>query len=451
MTAPGDSSIDASPSQVYFATEGAGQESSRTDSWWQRARRRLPGGVNSPVRSFASVGGEPFVVASGRGSRLTTTDGRQLIDYVQSYGASILGHADADVVAAIARAAEAGTSFGTPTPGEVELAEEMVARVPGLEMVRMVSSGTEAVMSAIRLARAATGRDRLVTFSGCYHGHSDAVLATGGSGVATLGLAGSVGVPAGAVAETLVVPYNALPELDERVAAVLVEPVAANMGLVPPAPGFLSGLRRACDSVGALLIFDEVITGFRLAYGGAAEMFGVTPDLFCFGKVIGGGLPLAAFGGRRSMMELLAPTGPVYQAGTLSGNPVATAAGRTVLSKLTRPSYEELTQVATDLARVLIGGLTDAGFDVHVPRVGPLVGLYFGRQPVENYEQARKSVGLGLYPGFFHALLTRGVFIAPGPYESLFPSLAHRPADLEETAEAVASAAAWLAASSRSR
>ncbi|MGH3281964.1 MAG: glutamate-1-semialdehyde 2,1-aminomutase, partial [Trebonia sp.] len=291
----------------------------RSAELFARAQRVIPGGVNSPVRAFRSVGGTPYFVARAEGAHVWDVDGNRYIDYVQSYGASILGHAHPKVVEAVRSAAGAGTSYGAPTEREVLLAEEICNRVAGCERVRLVSSGTEAAMSAVRLARGATARDRVVVFAGCYHGHSDALLAGGGSGVATLGLPASAGVPEAAVSATLVVPYNTVPELDGDVACVVVEPVAANMGLVPPVPGFLAGLRQACDRVGALLIFDEVITGFRLARGGASGAYGVRPDLWCFGKVIGGGLPLAAFGGRRDVMGELAPEGPVYQAGTLSG------------------------------------------------------------------------------------------------------------------------------------
>ena len=297
--------------------------------WFERARRVIPGGVDSPVRSFAAVGGTPYTVVTGEGPYVVDAEGMRYIDLVQSYGAVLLGHAHPAVTAAVAEAATRGTTFGAPTPGEVLLAEAICARVPGCEQVRLVTSGTEAAMSAVRLARGATGRDRVVKFDGCYHGHSDALLAGGGSGVAMLGLPGSAGVSAGAVAETEVVPYNVVPELDERVACVIVEPVAANMNLVAPTPGFLEGLRAECDRVGALLLFDEVITGFRLGSAGATGWSRVTPDLWCFGKVIGGGLPVGAFGGRRALLEELAPAGPVYQAGTLSGNPLATAAGAT--------------------------------------------------------------------------------------------------------------------------
>jgi glutamate-1-semialdehyde 2,1-aminomutase len=406
----------------------------RNQELFERANRVIPGGVNSPVRAFRSVGGTPYFVQRGEGAYVWDADGNRYIDFVQSYGASILGHAHPKVVEAVRAAAAEGTSFGAPTEREVLLAEEISGRVPGCDLVRLVSSGTEATMSAVRLARGATGRDRVVLFAGCYHGHSDGLLAGGGSGVATLGLPASAGVTKAAVSDTLVVPYNAVPSLDSDVACVIVEPVAANMGLVPPAPGFLQGLRAECDRVGALLIFDEVITGFRLAHGGAAEVTGVHPDLWCFGKVIGGGLPLAAFGGRRDVMEQLAPLGPVYQAGTLSGNPLATAAGLAVLGQLTPDSYRELVTRVGRFAAAL-AGVTGA----HVPVAGPLVGVFFSDTPVADYDGARRSADTGLYPGFMHGLLERGVAVAPGAYEVLFPSLAHTDADYETTIEALGS------------
>ncbi len=414
-------------------------EWSQNESWYERAQRVIPGGVNSPVRAFRSVGGTPYFVTRGEGSSVWDADGNQYIDYVQSYGASILGHAHPKVVEAVRRAAGDGTSFGAPTEREVLLAEEICTRVVGCEQVRLVSSGTEAAMSAIRLARGVTGRDRVVVFSGCYHGHSDSLLASGGSGVATLGLPASAGVPKAAVADTLVVPYNVVPGISDDVACVIVEPVGANMGLVPPAPGFLEGLRDVCDRVGALLIFDEVITGFRLGFGGASGVYDVRPDLWCFGKVIGGGLPLAAFGGRRDVMDHLAPVGDVYQAGTLSGNPLATAAGLAVLSQLDTGAYTEL---VARVGRFGAGLAAALGPGVQVPVVGPLVGVFFSATPVMDYEGATRSAASGRYPSLMHGLLERGVAIAPGAYEVFFPSLAHTDADLERTVEAFAEVAA---------
>jgi glutamate-1-semialdehyde 2,1-aminomutase len=412
-------------------------------SWYARAQARIPGGVNSPVRAFGSVGGKPFFVKSAHGAYLVDTEGREYLDYVQSWGASILGHADPAVVDAVQRAAAEGTSYGAPTTREVELAEAICARVPAVEKVRLVSSGTEAAMTAVRLARGATGRSKIVKFAGCYHGHADALLAQAGSGVATLGLPGSAGVTPGTVTDTIVVPYNDLAALDAAlaehgadVAAILVEPIAANMGLVVPVEGYLAGLRERCTRHGALLVIDEVITGFRVGAGGAQGKYGITPDLSIFGKVVGGGLPLAALGGPAAVMDELAPLGPVYQAGTLSGNPLATAAGLAVLAQLDAGSYDELEAIAARLAHGLRRAFEEAGVAAQVTRAFTLVGLFFAPAPVHDYDQAR-AADHARYATLFHGLLDRGVYFAPSGYETLFPSLAHTAADIDRTIEAV--------------
>ncbi len=413
-------------------------------AWFDRALAVIPGGVDSPVRSFRSVGGTPYTVARGQGAYVWDVEGTRYLDYVQSYGASLLGHAHPAVVEVLKEAVAQGTTFGAPTPGEVLLAEAMTDRVAGLEQLRLVSSGTEAVMSAVRLARGASGRDKIVKFDGCYHGHSDALLVAGGSGVAQMGLPGSAGVTAGAVGDTIVAPYNVVPTLDESVAAVLVEPVAANMNLVAPHPGFLSGLRAECDRVGALLVFDEVITGFRLDFAGAERFFGVTPDLWCFGKVIGGGLPVGAFGGSRTILSSLAPLGPVYQAGTLSGNPLATAAGAKVLSLVTPSDYDALAKRVAQFASRVEEAVRSTGLHCVAPVQGPLMGLYLSREPFDaptDFDGAKLLCDNGLYREFFHAMLSQGVALAPGAYEILFVSLAHSDEDLTFTVDAAARAA----------
>jgi glutamate-1-semialdehyde 2,1-aminomutase len=421
-------------------TGAAVPEPTTNDGWFERAGRVIPGGVNSPVRAFASVGGSPYFVARASGATITDVEGVERIDLVQSYGAIIAGHAHPSIVEAVTRAAADGTSYGAPTAREVLLAEAVVDRVPSVEKLRLVSSGTEATMTAIRIARGFTGRPTMVKFSGCYHGHSDALLVEGGTAMATLGLPASAGVTESAVANTVVVPYNQVPELADDVACVIVEPVAANMGLVPPVPGFLEGLRAECDRVGALLIFDEVITGFRVARGGAEELLGVTPDLSAFGKVIGGGLPIGAVGGRAEIMDVLAPLGPVYQAGTLSGNPLATAAGLAALDLLDASAYEQLGSSATRLADGLAGAFASAGLTAVVPRVASLVGLFLGDTAPTDYPSAQRT-DEATYRVLFHELLDRGVAIAPGAYEVLFPGLAHTDAVVDQLVERAGDAA----------
>jgi len=413
---------------------------------FERSCAVIPGGVNSSIRAFRAVGGTPYVVASAHGPYVVDVEGTRYIDLVQSYGAIILGHAHPAITAAVSAAAAGGTSYGAPTPGELLLAEAMAARVPSCERVRLMNSGTEATSTAVRLARGFTGRDRIVIFHGNFHGATDALLAAGGSGIATLGLPGTAGVPAGAVANTMVVPYNRVPELDEQVAAVLVEPVAANMGVVAPAPGFLQGLRAECDRVGALLAFDEVITGFRLGPGGAQEAFGVRPDLTTFGKVIGGGLPIGAVGGRRDIMETLSPLGSVFHAGTLAGNPLATAAGRTALELLTPGAYEQLAAGAAQLGAALQAACDAAGFPAKFPVVGTLVGMYFGDGPLPTDFAGAKTTDERAYARFFHAMLREGVALAPGAYEALFVGLGHTPDVIAAVGDAASRAARAAAA-----
>jgi glutamate-1-semialdehyde 2,1-aminomutase len=409
---------------------------------YRRARDLIPGGVNSPVRAMRAVGlDEPFFVRRAEGAYLETEDGDRYLDWVLSWGPLVFGHADPETVAAVIEAARQGTSFGAPTEREVELAAEIVDAVPSIEQVRLVSSGTEAVMSAIRLARAVTGRDRIIKFAGCYHGHSDALLASAGSGLATLGIPASPGVPSAAAADTIVCRFNdldgtagAVAQHGEGLACILVEPVAGNMGVVPPVPGFLDGLRKLCDAAGALLVFDEVITGFRVARGGAQERFGVEPDLTVLGKIAGGGLPLAAFGARGELMERVAPAGNVYQAGTLSGNPLATAAGLSVLRRLRDPSvYEELERRGARLER----GLREVSDgEATVQRIGAMLTLFLSREPVANFDDASRC-DTERYGALFRHLLERGIYVAPSQFEAIFLSLAHGDEEIDRTVAAV--------------
>ncbi len=417
---------------------GAGVPSNA--AMFERSRQAIPGGVNSSIRAFKAVGGSPYVVARAQGAHVYDVEGTRYIDLVQSYGAVILGHAHPAITAALQAAAVDGTSFGAPTPREMKLAEAIRERVPSCERVRLMNSGTEATSTVVRLARGLTGRSRIVTFAGNFHGATDALLAAGGSGVATLGLPGTAGVPPEAVANTIVAPYNVVPVLDEQVAAVIVEPVAANMGLVAPLPGFLEGLRAECDRVGALLVFDEVITGFRLGAGGAQGAFGVRPDLTCFGKVIGGGLPIGAVGGRRDVMEHLSPLGPVFHAGTLAGNPMATAAGLAALDTLTPEVYALLEERAARVAAALGEACTSAGLPALFPVVGTLIGLHLGDTLPTNFDEAKRT-DEAAYAALFHAMLREGVAMAPGAYEALFVGLGHDDAVIDELSEAAHRAA----------
>jgi glutamate-1-semialdehyde 2,1-aminomutase len=405
---------------------------------YRRALELIPGGVNSPVRAMRAVGlDEPFFVRRAEGAYVEDVDGNRYLDWVMSWGPLLFGHADPETVEAVRAAAEHGTSFGAPTEAEVELAAEIADAVPSVEKVRLVSSGTEAAMGAVRLARAFTSRDRILKFAGCYHGHSDALLASAGSGVATLGLPSSPGVPAAATSHTIVSAYNdvdaaaaAVARYGEGLAAILVEPVAGNMGVVPPEPRFLDVLRALCDASGALLVFDEVITGFRVARGGAQELYGVMPDLTILGKIVGGGLPLAAFGGRADVMDRLAPNGDVYQAGTLSGNPLATAAGLAVLRRLRDADvYDELERR---------GARLEAGLAAHgrVQRIGAMATLFMTDAPVRNFEDAQRC-DTDRYAALFRHLLARGIFVAPSQFEAMFLSLAHDDEEIDRTIEAV--------------
>jgi len=416
-------------------------DTTRSKELMARARELFPGGVNSPVRAFNGVGGEPFVVARGEGARIWDVDGNEYIDYVLSWGPLVLGHAPAVVLDALRETMERGTSFGIPTGLEVTLAELVRNRMPHVEMMRFVSSGTEATMSALRLARAATGRDLLLKFDGCYHGHGDSFLVRAGSGVATLGLPNSPGVPDALAAMTLTSPFNDVPALEavfkshgDKIAAIFVEPIIGNAGFIAPDPEFLPALRRLATEHGALLVFDEVMTGFRIAYGGAAEYFGVTPDLTTLGKVIGGGLPVAAYGGRRDLMSMVAPSGPMYQAGTLSGNPLAMAGGIATLNALTPAVHDAI----AGRTRALVEGLRGIAARRSVPftadSAGSMFGFFFRAEPVRSFSDA-KTADVELFRRFFHAALDRGVYLAPSAFEAGFMSSAHGDAEIALTLE----------------
>ncbi len=416
----------------------------RSQELFAEAQRYLPGGVDSPVRAYKSVGGTPPFIVKGRGSKIYDADGNRFIDYVGSWGPLILGHAHPQVVKALKKAVERGTSFGAPTELEVTLAKMISAAVPSMEMLRFVNSGTEATMTALRLARAFTGRDKIIKFAGGYHGHADGLLAKAGSGLATLGIPDSPGVPSGYALNTLTAPYNSIKAVEglfqnhpKEIAAVIVEPIAANMGVVPPQPGFLDGLRKLTGEFGALLIFDEVITGFRVAYGGAQTLYGITPDLTCLGKIIGGGLPVGAYGGRREIMQMMAPSGPVYQAGTLSGNPLAMTAGIETIKVLSQPeTYQQLESKAASLEQGIAAAASKAGVGLCISHVTSLLTVFFtGATPID-YESA-KSANTARFSRFFHGLLMEGIYWPPSQFEAAFLSLVHSDADIQLTISAV--------------
>ena len=416
----------------------------KTHECFEAAQQHIPGGVNSPVRAFRGVGGEPIFMERAQGAYIHDVDGNRYIDYVGSWGPMIVGHAHPEVIAAVREAALNGLSFGAPTALETEMAERVCELVPSMDMVRMTSSGSEATMSAIRLARGFTGRDKIVKFEGCYHGHGDSLLVKAGSGALTLGVPSSPGVPASLAEHTLTVPYNDLEQVKEtfsrfgdQIACIIVEPVAGNMNCVPPAPGFLEGLRSVCDDHGALLIFDEVMTGFRVARGGAQELYGVKPDLTTLGKVIGGGMPVGALGGRRQVMEHLSPLGPVYQAGTLSGNPIAMTAGLKTLEILSAPGFhDDLTAKAETLVSGILGEAKKAGVSMAANQVGGMFGLFFTDQPqVGNFQQVSQC-DTERFGRFFHAMLDKGVYLAPSAFEAGFLSSSHSAGDVEATIQA---------------
>ena len=419
----------------------------QTDSkkLFQQALNVIPGGVNSPVRACRSVGTDPVFIDHAFGCFVYDADGNRYIDYVGSWGPMILGHRHSQVIKAISTVLERGTSFGAPTDLEIELAEMVIAAIPSMEMIRVVNSGTEATMSAIRLARGFTGRDRIIKFDGCYHGHADTLLVQAGSGVATLGIPGSPGVPESFVAHTLSLPYNdietiqkVMDEQGEKIACIIVEPVAGNMGLVAPVDGFLNILRELTEKTGSLLIFDEVMTGFRVAYGGAQSIYGISPDISTLGKIIGGGLPVGAYGGRQDIMGHIAPQGPVYQAGTLSGNPVAMAAGIATLKEIRQPGfYDALDEKAERLTAGLRSSAEQAGIEVTVDRVGSMAGLFFTGREVKNFEDAKKS-DLEIFSTYYRGMLQRGIYLAPSQFEALFVSSAHNNRYIDQTIRAAA-------------
>ncbi|RBP93968.1 glutamate-1-semialdehyde 2,1-aminomutase [Cytobacillus firmus] len=409
---------------------------------FKEASELMPGGVNSPVRAFKSVNMDPIFMERGRGSKIYDIDGNEYIDYVLSWGPLILGHTNERVVEGIKKVAEMGTSFGAPTEIENELAKLVIERVPSIEVVRMVSSGTEATMSALRLARGYTGRNKIMKFEGCYHGHGDSLLIKAGSGVATLGLPDSPGVPEGVAKNTITVPYNdlesvryAFEQFGDDIAGVIVEPVAGNMGVVPPQPGFLEGLREITEQNGSLLIFDEVMTGFRVGYNCAQGYFGVTPDITCLGKVIGGGLPVGAYGGKAEIMKQIAPSGPIYQAGTLSGNPLAMTAGFETLSQLTPHSYKEFERKADRLEEGLKAAAEKYDIPHTINRAGSMIGIFFTNEDVINYEKAKTS-NLDFFAEYYREMANQGVFLPPSQFEGLFLSTAHTDEDIEKTIQA---------------
>ncbi|MEN9934277.1 MAG: hypothetical protein RLZZ387_856 [Chloroflexota bacterium] len=426
-------------------------QTTRSEALFAEAKALIPGGVNSPVRAFRGVGGTPRFIERGEGAYIYDADGNRYIDYVLSWGPLILGHAHPDVVAAITAQAARGTTFGAPTELESEIARLVTQLMPAVEMVRFVSSGTEAAMSALRLARAYTKREKIIKFAGCYHGHFDGLLVQAGSGVATLGLPDSPGVPASVAASTLTAPYNDLDAVEAlleanpgQVAVIAIEPVVGNAGFIQPREGFLQGLRALADRHGALLLFDEVMTGFRVALGGAQARYDVTPDLTCLGKVVGGGLPAAAYGGRREIMELVAPAGPVYQAGTLSGNPLAMAAGITTLRKIAEPGvYDRLEQVAARLCAALTGAAAANDIPIQAGYAGSMWGFFFAEEPVYDYASAKKA-DTARYARFFHAMLERGVYLAPSQFEAAFLSLEHNDSVIDQTVSAAAEVFATL-------